>query len=508
MTSKRKDLNLCDKLKVLEAVRNRKTQTEIAKEFKISQSQVSNIKKNAHKIEEEWRNNGSLDRKRKRKSNFDEIDQAVLEWFHAKRTKGALINGAMIMQKTEEIAKSLENADNFSSSKGWLYRLQQRNNLKFKTLHGESGSVDEAVCDQWIKETLEPILIAYDQKDVFNCDETSLLFRALPNGTLAKKKNETIQGLKTSKERLTVLFCANATDEDKIEPLVIGKSKLPICLKNVKKYPVSYDYSINSWMTRSIFIKWLTNLDRSMKKQNRKIVLFMDNVASHKVEDSVRLSNVKVEFLPANTTAKIQPLDQGIIRSFKAGYKRQIINELLKMFDLDVESDSDRFSCLSKRINLLTAMHFCKKAWNDVSPAVIKNSFRKVRFTTKPSEENDSWDTETLELLPEDCDKLQMTQEELLVFIEFEEAEETEKDELTSCSQNFHGHTEEDDNDDDVVDPPPSLCEVQQSLAVIRSSFENRGGDYNVLYNLEKEIQKCSQNTMNKQSIIMDFFKK
>lgn len=189
MNAKRKDLNLCDKLKVLDAIKNRKTQTEIAKEFQISQTQVSNIKKNAVKIEEEWRSNGSLDRKRKRKSNYDDLDNAVLEWFHSKRSKGALINGAMIMQKAEEIAKDSIN-ENFTASKEWLYRFQRRHNLKFKTLHGESGSVNDAVCDEWIEETLHPILAEYKPCDIFNCDETSLLYRAMPKGTIAKKKRK------------------------------------------------------------------------------------------------------------------------------------------------------------------------------------------------------------------------------------------------------------------------------------------------------------------------------
>lgn len=65
MNVKRKDLSLCIKLKVLDVIKHRKTQTEIVKEFKISQSQASIIKKNADKMEEEWRNNGNLHQKQK-----------------------------------------------------------------------------------------------------------------------------------------------------------------------------------------------------------------------------------------------------------------------------------------------------------------------------------------------------------------------------------------------------------------------------------------------------------
>ena len=78
-------------------------------------------------------------------------------------------------------------------------------------------------------------------------------------------------------------------------------------------------------MTKYIFASWLTKLDLNMKKLKRKIVLFMDNDCSYKTENSVPLNNVREKFLPASMTAKIQPLDQRIIRSFKALYRWKIL---------------------------------------------------------------------------------------------------------------------------------------------------------------------------------------
>ena len=33
----------------------------------------------------------------KKKINYEDLDNSVLAWFHSKRSKGALINGAMIV---------------------------------------------------------------------------------------------------------------------------------------------------------------------------------------------------------------------------------------------------------------------------------------------------------------------------------------------------------------------------------------------------------------------------
>ena len=81
-------------------------------------------------------------------------------------------------QKKKIVKDSIK--ENFSASKGLLNRFQQIYNLKFRTLHGESGSENKAVYDEWIAE--------YKPFDIFYCDETSLLYRTMPKRTTVKKK--------------------------------------------------------------------------------------------------------------------------------------------------------------------------------------------------------------------------------------------------------------------------------------------------------------------------------
>ena len=98
----------------------------------------------------------------------------------------------MIKQKAEETVKDFIK-EVFSALKGWLYRFRKRYNLKLKTLHGESGSVNDAVWDEWIEETLHPIQSTeYKPSNIFYCNKTSLQYRAMPKRTIAKKtKNYT-----------------------------------------------------------------------------------------------------------------------------------------------------------------------------------------------------------------------------------------------------------------------------------------------------------------------------
>ncbi|CAF1338757.1 unnamed protein product, partial [Rotaria magnacalcarata] len=56
---------------------------------------------------------------------------------------------------------------------------------------------------------------------------------------------------------------------------------------------------------------------------NHRILLFLDNAPVHPPD--VQLENIKLKFFPPNTTAKIQPMDQGIIRAFKVYYRRHLV---------------------------------------------------------------------------------------------------------------------------------------------------------------------------------------
>ncbi|XP_053377288.1 uncharacterized protein LOC123545424 [Mercenaria mercenaria] len=59
-------------------------------------------------------------------------------------------------------------------------------------------------------------------RDIYNADETGLFFKLTPDKTLEFKNVKCVGG-KRSKERITVLVCANMTGEDKVPLFVIGK---------------------------------------------------------------------------------------------------------------------------------------------------------------------------------------------------------------------------------------------------------------------------------------------
>ncbi|KAG1049070.1 hypothetical protein G6F43_008583 [Rhizopus delemar] len=74
-----------------------------------------------------------------------------------------------------------------------------------------------------------------------------------------------------------------------------------------KKHEIEYHYSTNAWMTNEIFTAYVKKLDVAFGRQNRKIALLLDNASVHKIR--IPLNNIKLIFILANTTSKLQALD-------------------------------------------------------------------------------------------------------------------------------------------------------------------------------------------------------
>ena len=132
----------------------------------------------------------------------------------------------------------------FNASRGWLWRFCQRHGIRHLSLQGEKLSSDGSVIEPFkaeLQELLEHEQLTLDK--VYNCDETGLCYRSLPNKTLAAKSEKDASNMKKQKDRVTIMACSNATGTHKLPLVMIGKSVNLRCFKHVNKRALPVQYS-------------------------------------------------------------------------------------------------------------------------------------------------------------------------------------------------------------------------------------------------------------------------
>ena len=383
-TNKRKHYSLEQKYNAIMAVENNlKSQLDIIKELGAKQSTVNGWfnEEEKRKIITAFQNNiKSSKRKRLRGSKYQDIDESLFEWMKKARLNNVPINGPILMKKADDFAVLLNNQE-FHANNGWLERFKQRFNITYNSLNGESAKVSEYAKETWINSVLPSLIEGYEKNDIFNVDETGLFFKLKPNKTMSISGEKCFGG-ERSKERITILFCCNSDGSEKLKPIVIGKSKNPTCFKGINKsnLGVTYRFNGNAWMNEDIFQEWLIQFDEQCKRRNRNIILFLDNFSGHYT--NANLSNIKLAFLPANTTSITQPLDQGIIQNFKLRYRSKIIAKIISRLD-------DEEEIIEEKITIKDAIDYIVPSWRNVTTSCIENCFRKAGINQFLREQQD-----------------------------------------------------------------------------------------------------------------------
>lgn len=405
--------------------------------------------------------------------------------------------------KAKEFASQLGETT-FKASTGFIDRFKHRHGLSCKTISGESSAAPVQIANQF-KEQIPTIIQGPSAKDIYNLDELGLFFRLCPSKSLTYK-GDTCHGGKLSKERITVLLCCNMDGTHKLLPVVIGKSKRPRCFANVKQLPVTYYANRKAWMNAEIWTGYVHWLDKIFRKQNRQILLFIDNCLAH--PKLPNLTNITIHFLPPNTTSIVQPLDQGIIRAFKAHYRSILTHRLISDFD-----NQKKIS-----VSLKDACDYVAMSWSRISSNTIGNCFRHAGFIFDNTQLQDQEDTDTMlaesetpSLWNEFTHKLNQT----LTFHEFldfddglvvnETLSEKEIVEMVSTHQN---NMESDDEEEEVVNipPTPSLNDAIAALEVVQSFVQSKEESLRSLQEVISLRNFLAKQANKTQSLITDFF--
>jgi hypothetical protein len=103
--------------------------------------------------------------------------------------------------------------------------------------------------------------------------------------------------------------------------------------------------------------------NEKMKVENRNAIIFLDNVSCHL---KATLSDVNIAWFQANATRVLQPMDMGVIYTFKSHYKRFLMQSLI----LNVEADSSY--ALGRSVSVLDAVNWIGLAVKKIKAETVK----------------------------------------------------------------------------------------------------------------------------------------
>lgn len=398
-------------MSVINFIKAGKTQSEAALHFKVSRPMVNKIMKESDLIAgqvEESRANACKKSRRLALSNC--LEDMLHEWHVRVEIDAPDLNvtGEVLQSKAKEFRDKLlkDYADGFTptlkqyliefkASNGWLQKYLTRKGTTSMRRCGEHSSVDPQPIEKRladIQQRLENVPL----EDIWNIDEFALQHRTTSSRSYVTINNDG-RGVKRCKDRITVTPIVSAAGE-KLIVQVIGKWKQPRALKNIdinSTYNVVYDHQVKAWQDGSSMLRLFHRIKREARRRHRRFYILLDNCSSHvfaaRMLDptgSVLTSftfedTITILFLPPNATSSCQPLDQGIIRSLKAGYRKAQLSTLLSEYEL--WQNSRDLTCtvrfpVHQHTHMRNTLRWLQEAHGNLSENTIRRCFVKANI--------------------------------------------------------------------------------------------------------------------------------
>nr|KAF6407138.1 hypothetical protein HJG59_009849 [Molossus molossus] len=200
--------------------------------------------------------------------------------------------------------------------------------------------------------------------------------------TFILKEDKLTPTFKAFRDRITVSLGGSVTGY-KWKLFVIWHSESPRAFKHISKHtlPVYYRSNKKLRMTQLLFQDALLDCYASeMEKyclENNipfKILLIVDNAPRHPPFIDLH-PNIKVVFLPSDTTSLIQPMDQGVIAAFKAYYWRRTFAQAIAAIEEDPEKTLMQFW---KDYNIYDCIKNLAWAWDDVTKECMSGIWKQT----------------------------------------------------------------------------------------------------------------------------------
>jgi len=235
-------------------------------------------------------------------------------------------------------------------------------------------------------------------------------------------------------------------------------------------------------MSQDIFNSWFNDVFVPLVRAHLKEIglpteamLFMDNSPTHP-NSQLQSDDGKItcHFLPANTTALIQPMDQGVIETMKRRYRKQFIQQLATFGEeINVKDFWKRYTIKDTVFNIT-------QAWNDLSHLTLKRAWNKLCPQENDEDNNDGENNnignenilQMCETLPTE-EKIEINDVAKWMDIDKLDAgfEFLSDDELIQQALNENGPEENDESEQEFEEPTKTITHAEAE-SMLSKCFE------------------------------------
>ena len=154
----------------------------------------------------------SANKQNNRASCYPILEHLLSIWIDAAEYASVSVTDEIIYAQAKVVIGQLtdrgvdEGYESFDFSSGWLHRFKTLFQIGRLTRHGHSGDVDQTELPL-DRASLAEQLSPFSPQDIYNVDESGLVFNKQPNFSNVKlRPNKILRGGKDEKTRITTFF--------------------------------------------------------------------------------------------------------------------------------------------------------------------------------------------------------------------------------------------------------------------------------------------------------------